>query len=92
MNLHGLYRTGGGGLGSIFGGDQSPFGVLCIACLCELHPNCTRNNVNPNEPFSGSGGVKNPILHEFGSGDWRIQSGNDPKKALMAGVIPWYEP
>jgi len=75
------------GIGEYIWGDQSLFGVFCIACLCELHPNCTRNNVNPNEPFSGSEGVKNPILHEFGSGDWRIQSRNDPKKTFMAGVF-----
>jgi len=39
--------------------------------------------------------VKSLILSEFCSGDRRVQSRNDPKKALLVGVFPildWCEP
>jgi hypothetical protein len=79
-----------GALGSTSGGGQSPLCAFCLVCLCELHPNCTRLNVILNEPFLGPGRVKNPILHEFGSGDRRVQSRNEVIKVLQAGIFPPY--
>ncbi len=69
-------------------GGPSPFCALGLVCLCELHPKCTRIDVILNEPFLSTGRVKNLNLHEFRSGDRRVQSRNDPKKALKAGVFP----
>ncbi|NPV76298.1 MAG: hypothetical protein HPY59_07955 [Anaerolineae bacterium] len=50
----------------------------------QLHP----DYCHPEPPTLFQAAKDQRYLHEFGSGDRRVQSRNDPKKALKAGVFP----